>query len=152
MRGDERGVAPVELALAVGMLLIPMAILVLSIAPWIERQSMARVAAGEAARVLVLSSGSEPDHERAVDVAVRVAANHGVSAGDIRVVFCAPDGASHEVGAASRCGPLARGSLVAVEVQVVVPAATVPGIGSFGEATVSSRVTEQVDLFRSFAP
>ena len=58
---DDEGAAPIEFALAVGFLLIPMVVLVMSVAPWVERQSMARVAAGEAARILVLSSGSTPD-------------------------------------------------------------------------------------------
>jgi hypothetical protein len=150
--GRDRGAAPVEFALAIGFLLIPMAVLVMSIAPWIERQSMARVAAGEAARVLVLSPGASPDEEAAAALALRVAANHGIDPEEVSVFFCAPGEASEGVKETSHCPPLARGTLVAVEVRVRVPAATVLGVGTFGEGTVSSRVTEQVDLFRSFAP
>lgn len=149
---SDRGSAPIEFALAVGFLLIPIAVLVMSVAPWVERQSMARVAAGEAARLLVLSAGTTPDEESATDVALLIASNHGVDSGDVAVYFCAPEDASESVKAASHCPDLIRGALVDVEVRVRVPAATIPGIGSFGEATVSSRVTEQVELYRSFPP
>jgi len=151
-RFDDRGAAPIELALAVGFLLIPMVVLVMSIAPWVERQSMARVAAGEAARVLVLSPGSEPDELAASEVAVRIAMNHGIDVDDVAVFFCSPEGASVEVKASSHCPTLSRGALVEVEVRVRVPTATILGIGTFGESTVSSRVSEQVELYRSFAP
>jgi hypothetical protein len=151
-RFDDLGAAPIEFALAVGFLLIPMAVLVMSIAPWVERQSMARVAAGEAARVLVLSSGTSPDETAASALALRIASNHGIDAEEVSVFFCAPEGASREMKAEAHCPSLSRGAMMAVEVRVSVPAATILGIGTFGEATVSSRVTEQVELYRSFAP
>lgn len=147
---DEDGSAVIEFPLAVGFLLIPMAVLVMSIAPWVERQSMARVAAGEAARVLVLSSGTTPDQEAARQIVWRIAQNHGVDAEDVSVFFCAPEDGSDDEKQLSRCPSLTRGDLIAVEVAVRVPAATVLGIGTFGEASVSARVTEQVELFRSF--
>jgi hypothetical protein len=152
IRIDDRGATPIEFALAVGFLLIPMAVLVMSIAPWVERQSMARVAAGEAARVLVQSQASTPDEAAASELVVRIASNHGVEQDDVSVFFCAPESASDEIKASSHCPTLARGALIDVEVRVRVPAATVLGIGTFGEATVSSRVSEQVELFRSFPP
>ena len=149
---DEGGATPIEFPLAVGFLLIPMAVLVMSIAPWVERQSMARVAAGEAARVLVLSPGAAPDQESALQIVWQVAQNHGVDAEDVSVFFCAPDDGSEQEKGLFGCPPLTRGDLVAVEVRVRVPAATVLGVGTFGEASVSARVTEQVEFFRSFAP
>ncbi|NNC39725.1 MAG: hypothetical protein HKN95_03445 [Acidimicrobiia bacterium] len=149
---NDRGSTPIEFALAVGFLLIPMAVLVMSIAPWVERQSMARVAAGEAARVLVLSAGSTPDEATATSVALLIASNHGVDSSDVAVFFCAPSDATEAVKESSHCPDLVRGALVDVEVRVRVPAATVLGIGTFGEATVSARVTEQVELYRSFPP
>lgn len=152
IRIDDRGASPIEFALAVGFLLIPTAVLVMSIAPWVERQSLARVAAGEAARVLVLSQGSTPDEGAAYGVVLQIASNHGVDQGDVSVFFCAPESATDVIKAASHCPTLERGAIVDVEVRVRVPAATVLGIGTFGEATVSSRVSEQVELFRSFAP
>ncbi|MDF1597369.1 MAG: hypothetical protein P1T08_14925 [Acidimicrobiia bacterium] len=151
-RCDDRGAAPIEFALAVGFLLIPMAVLVMSVAPWVERQSMARVAAGEAARVLVLSPGTSPDETAAAALALRVASNHGIDAEDVSVFFCAHEEAPDEMKAEAHCPPLSRGAMMAVEVRVRVPAATILGIGTFGEGTVSSRVTEQVELYRSFAP
>jgi hypothetical protein len=81
-----------------------------------------------------------------------IASNHGVDSSDVAVFFCAPSNATEVVKGSSHCPDLARGALVDVEVRVRVPAATVLGIGTFGEATVSARVTEQVELYRSFPP
>lgn len=150
---DERGVAPIEFALAVGFLLIPMAVLVMSIAPWVERQSMARVAAGEAARVLVLSPGALPDEGAAASVVERIAMNHGLGVEDVEVFFCAGgDDVDIAVKRLSHCASLERGETFSVEVRVRVPVATLLGLGTFGEGTVSSTVSEKVELFRSFGP
>lgn len=151
MSDSERGAAPIELALAIGFLLIPMAVLVLSIAPWLERQSMARVAAGEAARVLVLSEGTEPDVLAALSTVKQIAENHGIDPEGVRVFFCADQELGLADKLASTCPDLARGGLITVEVQVLVPAAEVLGIGTFGEGTVSAQVTEQVELYRGFS-
>ena len=52
---SEQGATPIEFAAGVGLLLIPIVFLVASFAPWVERQSMARVAAAEAARLVATS-------------------------------------------------------------------------------------------------
>jgi len=46
----ERGSIPIEFALGIGVLMLPVAVLVLIFPNWAERQSMARVAAQESAR------------------------------------------------------------------------------------------------------
>ena len=46
---NERGSVPLEFAAAVALLLIPAVLLVLSFAPWVERQMMAREIARDAA-------------------------------------------------------------------------------------------------------
>jgi hypothetical protein len=61
----ERGVVAVELALSVLVLLVPVAILVLSFAPVLERRALARSFAVEVARSMVISSGEvRPGVER----------------------------------------------------------------------------------------
>jgi hypothetical protein len=113
----ERGQVPVEFALAVGLLIFPVTILVVSLPVWIERQSAARVAAQEAAREVVLADTWAGGTERGVLVAERVAANHGIPPADVSVGFR---------------GELERGAEVAALVTVRMPALVLPGIGSVG--------------------
>ena len=54
---SERGATPVELALGLMLLVVPVAIIVLSIAPVFEHRNFARRAASEAARIMVLTTG-----------------------------------------------------------------------------------------------
>lgn len=133
----ERGQVPIELALAMGLLIFPITILVVSLPVWIERQSAARVAAQEAAREVVLADTWTEGTNSGAAVAQRVAANHGMSPGDVSVGFQ---------------GRLERGVDVTAQVTVRMPALVLPGIGSVGEWSWTVSHTEQVDLYRSFPP
>lgn len=131
---SEKGAAPVEFALGIAIILVPVAILVLSIAPVFEHYNFARRAAAEAARTLVLSS-SDPEGE-ALTVVGSIAAGFGIDPGDVSTEFCGGAG----------CG-LDRGSVATVEVQVVVRE-----ISSFlpvGTFTVGAVQSELVDPYRS---
>ncbi|MGH3452724.1 MAG: hypothetical protein ACRDQW_18885, partial [Haloechinothrix sp.] len=120
-----------ELGLAIGLLVFPITILVVSLPTWVERQSAARVAAQEAAREVVLADSWGEGTERGVAVAQQTAANHGV------------DGV-----AVSFSGSLERGAEVAAHVTVKMPALVVPGIGRVGAWSWTVTHTEQVDLYR----
>lgn len=133
----QRGQVPVEFALAVGLLIFPVTILVASLPVWVERQSAARVAAQEAAREVVLADTWADGTRSGALVAERVAANHGIPPGDLSVGFR---------------GELERGAEVAALVTVRMPALVLPGIGSVGEWSWTVSHTEQVDLYRSFPP
>lgn len=133
----ERGQVPIEFALAVGLLIFPVTILVVSLPVWIERQSAARVAAQEAARQVVLADTWTDGTNNGAVVAQRVAANHGIPPGDVSVGFR---------------GELERGEEVAAVVTVRMPALVLPGIGSVGEWSWTVSHTEEVDLYRSFPP
>lgn len=131
---SERGATPVELALGVMLLVVPVAIVVLSIAPVFEHRNFARRAAAEAARTMVLSTG-DPSAE-ALAVIEAQARSMGIDPGDVTVLFC--EGAA--------C-PVDRGSVVTVEVTVLVDE-----LSSFlpiGTITVNAVHSEQVDMFRS---
>ncbi len=145
----ERGTAAVELPLGVLLLLVPAALLVLSFAPWVERQSLARVTAREAARTVALADTAPLGEAAARELAGRIARNHGVAPEDVRVAFCAPPGASAEVKAQSTCAPLRRGGRVVVEVQVRLPLVTIPGLSGVGEHWWATSHVEQIDLYRS---
>lgn len=141
----ERGSVPVELAAGVGLLLIPMALLVLSFAPWLERRVFVRTAAAEAARWEILSDGDEA----AVSALVAgMASGSGLDPSDVRLSLCG--GPVSEAGSALRssCLPLRRGGSVSVEVATEVPLIRTP-FGDVGGVTVSARHVEMVDLYRS---
>jgi len=131
---SESGASPIELALGLMVIVVPVAIMVLSIAPIFEHYNFARRAAAEAARTLVLSIGNPEGEARAlVD---SMAAGHQVDSAAVSVSFCGGNG----------CG-LERGSIVTVEVEVVVP--EVSAFLPLGDLTVRAIQSEQVDPYRS---
>jgi hypothetical protein len=131
---SERGAAPLELALGIGLILIPAAVVALSVAPVFEHYNFARRAAAEAARTLVLSAG-DPVAE-ALAVVDQLSTGHGVEPEAVTVSFCGGDGC-----------PLARGTIATVEVAVRVP--QVSAYLPLGDFTVRAVHSEQVDPYRS---
>lgn len=129
----ERGAVPIELALGVGLLLLPTAVLVLSLPGWVERQSMAGLAAEEAARALVVQGTPEGAPARAQAIVDEVAANHGVEEDEVTDVAVT--------------GSFARGGTVRVTVGVAIPLVRL-GEEPLGFTWNVTRA-EQVDLYRS---
>lgn len=139
---SELGSSPIEFVAALGLLMVPITIMVVSFAPWVERQSMATLAAREAVRVVVLSeSPASPAYSAGTAAAYRIAANHGVPSGDVDVSFCGGES----------CGPLVRGGVVTATVTVTIPVVSVPGMGSVGGVGWTTSHSEQVDLYRSLS-
>ncbi len=136
-RRGECGFVAVEWVVAVGFLLFPTVLLVLSFPGWIERQGMARVAAQETARAVALSNDTASGAEAARELADEIARNHGVDPTTMAV--------SYE-------GTTRRGGSVTATVAVELPALTIPGLGSLGSVTWSARHTELVDRYRPFTP
>ena len=123
-----------ELALGVMLLVVPVAIVVLSIAPVFEHRNFVRRAAAEAARTMVLTTG-DPSAE-ALAVVEAQARSMGIDPGDVTVLLCG----------GVECA-VDRGSIVTVDVTVLVDE-----LSSFlpiGTITVHAVHSEQVDLFRS---
>jgi Flp pilus assembly protein TadG len=127
---SERGSVPVEFAAAVGLLLIPAVLLVLSFAPWVERQMMAREIARDAARSVAIA-GEIGDVR---PLAEETARNYRVDPADVTVAVE---------------GDTGRGGLVTATVTVRMPAIEIPGIGGLGTVTWRVHHTEQVDVYRS---
>ena len=134
---DERGgFAPVELVMTAGFWLIPLTLLVASLPTWVERQSLGRAAAAEAARVVVLAPDAATGTRRAQELVAELARNHRVPAGDLQVVV-------H--------GDLARGGEVSATTTVAVPALSIPLLSVHSAPfTLRSTHVERVDDFRSF--
>ncbi|MGQ0849512.1 MAG: hypothetical protein ACT4OP_10400 [Actinomycetota bacterium] len=130
----DRGSTPVELALGLMIIVVPVAIMALSVAPVFEHRNFVRRAAAEAARTAVLAAADPL--VAGETVVADLARGMGIAPADVTVVWCGGMPCS-----------FGRGATVSVEV-----AAIVREISSFlpiGEITVRSVHTEQVDPYRS---
>ena len=139
---SDHGHAGVELALGVGLLILPVALVVTSFGPWSERRVVAESMAAEAARATVL----ELDAAAGAAVLGRAATLHGLDHHEVRLGFCgsSPDRPSMARGTC----PMTRGTSVDVEVEVWVPAFTTPW-GPVGGLWVSASHSEPIDIYRS---
>lgn len=117
-RPRERGSAVIEFPILVGLLLIPFGMLILSVPTWIERQTAARDAAAESARYLVLAGPEGMDS--AAQIVHEIEAGYGLPAGSLEL----------EMPAA-----FVAGQPLSVTVRVVIPAADIPLLGSFGDTS-----------------
>ncbi|MGD2060476.1 MAG: hypothetical protein PVF87_06405 [Acidimicrobiia bacterium] len=137
---SERGHAAVELALAVGVLLLPAALAVLAFGPWSEKQVAAEALAAEAARTAVLelslAAGASAVGEQAAAL--------GLDPTSVRLGWC---GASPENQPAGSCA-LARGSAVSATIEIWTPLVPTPW-GPVGGLWVSADHSEPIDLYRS---
>ncbi len=136
LRSEARGQVPIEFALGVGLLVLPIALMVLAFPTWSERQSMGRLAAQEAARTIVLADSVERGFLTAQAVVAEIAANHGLHG---------------SAALAAVNGSLGRGGVVTTTVRVVFPLTEFPGLVSVGSFTWDVSHSEQVDRYRSFS-
>ena len=149
-RGD-RGVAPIELALGILVILVPLALIALSFGPTLERRAFVRTAAAEMARFIVVSEG---DESRAMVQLRQLAANNGIDHGQLRIALCGGEVTSVDEALASTCvGPdgLGRGSLVEVWLEADVPVTPIPRIDR-PILRSSYRHVEMADRYRSIGP
>lgn len=134
---DEHGYVAAELALGVGLLVFPVAMLVLTLPTWSERQSAARAIAREAARTVAIEG--ECDTGAARRVAATMAGNTGFRGGAVDVSLDCTDGQR-----------LPRGGEVTASATVNMPAVDIPGIAEVGAWSWTARHSEPVDQYRSF--
>ena len=132
----DRGAVAVELPLAAGLLLLPMAMLVMLLPQWPERQTVARAAAKDAATVLANSPDADAGAELARAVVEQAAVNHGLPPGSMTVEFA---------------GDWCRACMVTATVTVDIPAVDVPAVGTVGAFTWSASSSARVDDFRSLS-
>lgn len=130
----DRGSTPIELALGLMMIVVPVAIVVLLVAPVFEAHNFARRAAAEAARAGVVAI-EDPLGAASAAVA-RIAIGLDMEPDAVTVEFC--DG-----------GPCswARGATFTVEVSIQVD--QVSELLPIGTLTVAARHGEQIDFYRS---
>lgn len=135
LRGDDAGIVVMELVLTICLWLFPITILVVSLPTWIERQSLGRLAAQEAAREVVLADSWAAGAARAQAVTTQLALNHDVDPGDLDLALG---------------GALTRGATVTATVTVQVPALSVPFLTDAPGFDLSFTAAEAVDQYRSF--
>jgi len=140
MRNDD-GLAAAEWVVALGLAVLPMIMVVASIAPWLARQTMGRAISQEAARTLALADDWGAGVAKARAVGDEIARNYGLEHDEWEFVSMATD--PGDVG-------LMRGVDVEVEVRVRIPALTIPALGSIADVWWTTSHVEHVDDFRSF--
>lgn len=131
---DDRGASPIEFALGILTIVLPIALMVLLVAPVFEARNFVQRAASEAARTGVLVS-VDPLAAASMSVA-DLATGMGFGLDDVSVVFCDGGPCSFE-----------RGAVFVVEVSM--PVRQVSELLPIGEITVRARHSEQIDLYRS---
>ncbi len=132
---SERGSAPLELALGVGLLVLPALVAVLSFGPWLEARAFVRAAAAEGARSAVLATG-DPATAGASTIG-QMASGRGFDASSVHVIMCGDGSCVRE-----------RGEYVTAEVAVDIALISTPW-GEVGGVTVRAAHAEPVDAFRS---
>ena len=130
----DAGAAAIEMPLAVGMLLLPIAMVVMLVPQWPERQTVARAAAKEAATLYANATDQATGASLAQASVEQAAANHGLSAGAMTVVLG---------------GQWCRACSVTATVTVEVPAISVPFAGTIGAFAYSATSTARIDDYRS---
>lgn len=138
----DRGHAAVEFALAVGVLLLPVALVVSSFGPWSERRVLAESAAAEAARVAVI----DLDHQGGAAAVRQAIIAHGLGEDLVRLGWCGSS--PGPLAAPTGSCPLTRGSTASAVVEIWVPLIETPW-GEVGGLWVSASHSEPVDVFRS---
>jgi len=130
----DAGAAAIELPLAVGLLLLPIAMIVMLVPQWPERQTVARAAAKEAATLYANAGDEASGAELARASVAQAAANYGLSANALSV----------ELG-----GDWCRACTVTAAVTVDIPAIAVPLAGTVGAFTYTADSSARIDDFRS---
>jgi hypothetical protein len=128
------------MALAVGVLLLPVALVVTGFGPWSERRVTAEAAAAEAARAAVLELSVEAGEA----TMVATLDGQGIGPGQVRVGWCGSAPATSPAGTCS----LERGSVVTVTVELWAPLVVTPW-GPIGGLWVVGEHSEPIDLYRS---
>lgn len=134
--GDD-GAAAVEMPLAVGLLLLPIAMVVMLVPQWPERQTVASAAAKDAATVYANAPDPVTGAALAEAGVAQAASNHGLPPGAMSV----------ELG-----GEWCRACTVTASVTVDIPAVDVPMVGTVGSFTWTASSSARVDDYRSLDP
>jgi len=129
---NDSGAVPVEFAAAIGLLVFPVFVFVMTIAPVVERRNVAGRAAAEAARAFVVAPDVAAGSAAAQSIIDQVNASHPFNL------------------TLSLAGDLDRGATVTATVEVAMPLVIFPGVQISSVADYTATHVEEVDLLRSF--
>ena len=128
--------------MAAGVLLLPVALVIMAFGPWSELRVDAEAMAAEGARAAVLQLSQGAGNAQLVADTV----NLGLDTSMVRIGWCGaePETLQSPAGACS----FQRGSAVAVTVQLWTPLVATPW-GAVGGLWVTADHSEPIDLYRS---
>lgn len=130
-RHRDKGATPIELPLAVSLLLIPVAVAVMVLPQWPESKNVASSAAQEAATLYATA----PDPDTGMTLADAAIARH--EANYIRDLTL------------NLSGQWCRGCTITATVTVDVPAVDIPFMGSTGTFTYTATSSSRIEDYRS---
>jgi hypothetical protein len=130
----EGGFVATELVVGIAVLVVPVALLVLTLPSWSERQVTARVISREVARRAARDGVCDDGAARAL--AVAMAHNLGVRSPDVSVTLECTGGPTLE-----------PGTDVEARVTVTMPAVQLPGVGAVGAWSWTATHREPVDRY-----
>ena len=131
--GGEGGAGAVDLVMVSAFLLIPTAMLLLSLPLMVEYRSLADAAAREAVRACAAAPDPALGQARAEQVASQILGDRGLS--PVKPIRCN--------------GDWRPGRVVSVTVCVRIPAISVVGFGSIGSVTIERTYREWIEYTRS---
>ncbi len=131
--GGERGAGAVDLVMVSAFLLIPTAMLLLSLPLMVEYRSLADAAAREAVRACAAAPNPVSGQARADKIAKRILGDRGLS--PVKPIICR--------------GDWRPGRVVSVTVCVRVPAISVVGFGNIGSVNIERTYRERIESTRS---
>ena len=135
----ERGTGAVDLVMVSAFLLIPAAMLLLSLPLMVEYRSLADAAAREAVRACAVAPDPDTGQKHADAVARRILGGRGLS----------PQGTKVDINCADAWRPK---EVVTARVSFQAPAVSVIGFGSIGAVTIERTYREQIEKTRSLPP
>jgi Flp pilus assembly protein TadG len=130
----ERGAVAVEFAMGIGLLVLPIALLVLTFPTWSARQAAATAAAQEAARLVVVAQPCGSGDGAAQQIVTEIARNRGIDPNTMKLRLSGSEQA---------------GGRVTARVTVTMPLTRFPGIGGVGAWRWTAEHAEVVDPYRS---
>ena len=136
VRENGQGVGAIDLVLAAAFVLIPVALLMLSLPILVEYRSMGDAAAREAVRACATAVDPSSGQDRAENIAYLILGERGLS----------PEETTVEVDCRVAWAP---GGVVTATVSFDVPAINIVGIGSIGSVTIERTYREQIEPYRS---
>ncbi len=128
--------------MAVGVLMLPVALVVMSFGPWLETRVWAESAAAETARAATVTL----DQQAGESVFMQLAADRNLTPDAYRIGWCSAQPATQ--GSADGSCYLGRGASIVVRIEVWTPLISTPW-GSVGGLWVRASHAEPVDLYRS---